>query len=126
MRSFPSALYQVPVHDTDCSELASIIAQAAGAPTPYVVDREGNTTTMLDKLPHIRKRHSRAGDFVVFSETTEHPAHVVVLRQGGRWHSDPIVFSHGEPGVHVWPLSQEVRYHAGQPVHFLRSVPANI
>lgn len=124
MRSFPTPYMRVPAHDTDCSESSAIVAQASGAPTPYVRDREGYTGTMLDTLPHIEKKATRRGDFAVFVRPgVPTGEHVVILLQGGRRYTDPLVFSHGAPGAYIVRLSQEASYHRGASIVFLKSVP---
>jgi hypothetical protein len=127
MRSFPTKYGKVPAHPTDCSESSALILQASGAPTPYVVKRQGYTGTMLATLPHISKRSTRRGDFAVFVNA-QNPTgeHVVILLQGGRWHSDPLCFSHGSPGAYIWPLSTEHHYHESSSIVYLRAVPKRL
>lgn len=124
MRSFHTPFMTVPAHATDCSESTALVARGAIAPTPYVVDDEGYTGTQLATLPHIPFSETRRGDFAVFV-APERPTgdHVVMLLQGGRRKSDPLVWSHGRPGVDVMPLS---KMKAGFPDHktvYLKTVP---
>lgn len=126
MRSFITRWCTLPKFPTDCSESTSMIADASGAPTPYVTGPPyaGFTGTQLAKLEHIPYSQTRRGDFAVFV----HPArpngdHVVMLLQGGRRHSDAQVWSHGRPGVDIMPLSRMKAGFPGCSVVFLRTVP---
>lgn len=132
MRSFQTAWCHLPEHDTDCSESLSMIAHASGAPTAYVTPSGGGyagyTGTMLAHLPHIGIHHARRGDFAVVGITSSTPGgqHVVMLLQRGLYHPDPIVWSHGAPGVDEMPLSQMLTGWPGEAYAILRSVPADL
>jgi hypothetical protein len=127
MRSFPTPFLHVPAHDTDCSESTAIITEASGAPTPYVSNDAGFTGTMLATLPRISLRKSRRGDLVVFV-APERPTgdHVVMLRNGGMFKADPLVWSHGGPGVDVMPLSHMKAGFPGHEAVVLRNVPPRL
>ncbi len=108
----------------DCSMSTGIILKAAGCPTPFMENGTEYTGTMLATLPHIPLSQTRRGDLVVFGAGTG--KHVVMLLQGGRWHADPIVWSHGRPGIDVMPLSEMEAGFPGDPVTFLRAVPEDL
>jgi hypothetical protein len=124
MLSFHTPAHTVPAHPTDCSESLSMVARIAGAPTPYVKDNFGFTGTMLATLPHISFSQTRRGDFAVYV-APERPGgdHVVMLMQGGRHRHNPVVWSHGRPGVDMMPLSEMTAGFPGREVVFLRTVP---
>lgn len=130
MQSFLTPWGRIPAHPTDCSESTAMIAHASGAPTPYVTGSiaagfQGYTGTMLANLKHIPKVLTRRGDFAVFSNP-DHPdgVHVVMLLQSGWWRRDPLVWSHGRPGVDVMPLSQMAAGFPGDTITYLQAVPA--
>lgn len=132
MRSFLTPHGSLPPHDTDCSEISSMIAHGSGAPTPYVTysktsGYQGYTGTMLAELKHIPRWQTRRGDFVVYVHP-DRPGgdHVAVLTQGGLWHRDPTVFSHGGPGAWAGTVSQELSWHPGCHTVYLRAVPLGL
>lgn len=127
MRSFPTPWLHLPRAATDCSESTAIILQASGAPTPYVIEKLGYTGTMLARLPHIRRWFARRGDLVCFKNAANPGGvHVVMLLQGCRWHRDPLVWSHGGPGVDLMPLSHMAYGFPGFEMVFLRAVPLRL
>lgn len=124
MRSFFTRWCSMPKAATDCSESTSMILGASGAPTPYVVNNAGYTGTQLATLPHIPFHETRRADLAVFvNPARPNGDHVVMLLQGGRRVSDPLVWSHGRPGVDVMRLSQMKAGFPGCAVVFLKSVP---
>ncbi len=124
MRSFHTKWMQLPQHATDCSESCAMIARASWAPTPYVQNDLGFTGTMLATLPHISFSQTRRADFAVFVHPDRPTGdHVVMFLQGGRRHADPMVWSHGSPGVHEMPLSDMQAGFPGHATVYLRSVP---
>lgn len=102
---------------TDCSGFVTGLFYAAGAPDPnhQGYDGEGYTGTMLDYLRAIAKSSLRFGDLIVFGS---YPGvHVVMVIEPGRspdW--DPVVLSHGRPGLDVMALSRMTLDFPGQPV----------
>jgi hypothetical protein len=108
---------------TDCSGFTTMIAKWAGAPDPNHLgyNGSGNTTTMLGHLPHIPFNQTVPGDLVIF--VGGKLEHVVVLTQGGREHTDPLVVSHGGEGEPAkYTLSKETSFHSGQRIEYLRLI----
>jgi cell wall-associated NlpC family hydrolase len=129
MRSINTPYMHVPEWPTDCSESTDIILKASGAPMPEIDVKAGSgyTGTDLADLLHIPLRRTRRADLVVFADAGSPSGHhVVMLLQSGRWHRDPLVWSHGRPGVDVMPLSQMKRGFPGSVAVCLRSVPAGL
>ena len=125
MRSFETPYMTVPAHDTDCSESSAMILHASGVRVPWVKDGAGYTGTALATLGHIPLRKSRRGDLAVFvSDAHPDGVHMVILTQGGMFHSDPMVWSHGRPGVDRMPLSQMRAGFPGDHTVILRGVPS--
>jgi hypothetical protein len=61
------------------------------------------------------------GDLVIF--VGGKLEHVVVLTQGGREHTDPLVVSHGGEGDPAkYTLSTQTSIHSGQPIVYLRLI----
>lgn len=109
----------------DCSEAATGLYFAAYAPDPngFGYNGVGNTSSLVNHLPHIPKSSAKRGDIVVY--TGGDNAHAVVLMQRVYpWRQDPIVFSHGsEGGPYKLHLSSVTAVHRYQPIVFLRGIP---
>jgi peptidoglycan hydrolase-like protein with peptidoglycan-binding domain len=107
----------------DCSEYATCIARAAGAPDPTDTGWGAHgpvfTGTMLTGCRKIEKDQLKPGDYVVFGERTgEHACVVLSIENPG----DPELTSHGKDiGPLRIALSEESRAH-NQPVTFLAAV----
>ena len=108
---------------TDCSGFVTLMAKWSGMPDPNGLSYNGSgyTGTLLHHLPHIPFNQTWRGDLVVFGGGTG--VHVVALAIGGIKELDPYVYSHGFQGGPIkLRLSQETRYHSGQPRTFLRII----
>jgi hypothetical protein len=109
---------------TDCSGFVTMMAEWSEMPDPNGLNYNGTgyTGTMLSHLPHIPFDETWRGDLCVFGGGTG--THVVVLAIGGVREADPMVYSHGfQGGPIALRLSQEKRYHSGEPTTFLRIIP---
>lgn len=100
----------------DCSEVATELCRWAGLADPNGLGYRypGYTGTMLSHLPHYSEPHAaQIGALCVFGPGTGE--HVCTVYTPG---DDPLLFSHGAPGVRLLPLSTERQYHRS-PVTFL-------
>ncbi len=111
--------HQWPVR-TDCSGLITAAFYAAGFPDPNGLhySGEGYTGTMMTHLTPIASWMRKPGDLIIFGY---YPGlHVVALLETTS--SDPLVFSHGHPGLpddpSTYPLSRFIDYFSGQPVQY--------
>lgn len=97
---------------TDCSGIVTIIAKWSGCPDPNGNDYDGSgyTGTLLTHLPEIGIHQTWRGDLAILGPGTGD--HVVMLLEGGARKSDPLVMSHGHPGIDdpsISPLSSMLR-----------------
>ena len=91
----------------DCSEFATEICKWAGLADPngLAYRYAGYTGTMLAHLPHYTDaRHALTGALAVFGRYPGH--HVVLVKEPDAHKGDPLVWSHGRPGVDVVRLSE--------------------
>jgi hypothetical protein len=98
----------------DCSEACSLIPRLAGLHTPWVVNGQGNTETILRTLPHYHDpARALVGALVVFEPSRAlSQQHVAMVRHPDK--HDPVLWSHGqERGPLEVRLSAEAAYHGG-------------
>jgi hypothetical protein len=100
----------------DCSEMVTEVCHMGGLRDPNGLGYRyaGYTGTMLAHLPHYTDPAQAAiGALVVFGPGTGE--HVSMVYTPGK---DPLLQSHGRPGMDRWRLSQERTWHSA-PVTFL-------
>jgi hypothetical protein len=100
----------------DCSELVTEICRWAGLkdPSGFHYRYAGYTGSMLSYLPHYSDpEKANIGALVVFGPGTGE--HVSMVYETGK---DPLLQSHGRPGIDRWRLSEERTWHR-PPVTFL-------
>lgn len=86
----------------DCSQMCAWLWKAAGL---WRWSQPGYTGSHLDLLPvYHDPRGAMVGAGVVFGPGTGH--HEAMVYTPDPKHGNPIVFSHGEPGVWIGPLSE--------------------
>lgn len=112
------------VSEFDCSGSVMEIFYMSGCkdPSGYDFDGYGNSVTMLERLKHYENPvDAHAGALVVFGANLPlGQQHVCMVWKQGK---DPTLFSHGEPGVSLIPLSEEIPEHPGAMVTFLDVSP---
>jgi hypothetical protein len=112
-----------PMAGYDCSSSVIAAAHRAGRldPSGEAFNGSGNTQTMMDHLPH-RATISDCvhGDLLVFAGPMDLQHVVTVAAPDGE---NPTVFSHGSPGVGLWPLAYEIPAHRFQAIIPLRFGP---
>lgn len=108
------------VNEFDCSGSIMQLYFMSGCkdPSGYHFDGDGNTVTMLAHLKHYeRAADAHAGALVVFGANLPLALqHVCMVWEQG---ADPIVWSHGQPGVELLKLSEETVAHPRAMVTFL-------
>jgi hypothetical protein len=100
----------------DCSEMVTEVCRMCGLRDPNGLGYRyaGYTGTMLQHLPHYSDPAlAGVGALVVFGPGTGE--HVSMVYTPGE---DPLLQSHGRPGMDRWRLSEERRWHSA-PVTFL-------
>lgn len=100
----------------DCSEMVTELLHWVGCADPNGLHYRyaGYTGTMLAHLPHYTNpRGAGVGALVVFGPGSGE--HVSMVYEPG---ADPLLQSHGRPGLDRWRLSEERTFHS-PPVTFL-------
>ncbi len=127
---FLRQLLRLPVWE-DCSESVTKIIKYAGGRDPNKAandkrhwwDGLGYTGAMLTHCRPIRKSMLKKLDLIILGDFPG--AHVCLVLDEDAEHdnADPLLFSHGqEAGPIAIKLSQEMEYHKGKTVHFLRGI----
>lgn len=100
----------------DCSEIATEVLRWIGCrdPNGLAYRYAGYTGTMLAHLPHY-SNPADAGELALVVFGPGAGEHVSMVLEPGH---DPLLQSHGRPGIDRWRLSDERRWHR-PPVTFL-------